>query len=115
MTTQTLTVLGKRKAHVATMRLVGSEPEHSDHEKPILINGKLSVPTKRRYKCTHDGCDKAYTKPSRLEEHERTHTGEVCVEEASCEVLHLISRQEAIRLRNMLQGVSQGITSTRSC
>ncbi|KAH6914256.1 transcription factor iiia [Coprinopsis sp. MPI-PUGE-AT-0042] len=75
----TLTVLGKRKAHVGTMRLVGSEPscsEQSDYEKPILINGKLSAPTKRRYKCTYEGCDKAYTKPSRLEEHERTHTGE---------------------------------------
>lgn len=79
MATETLTVLGKRKAHVGTMRLVGSEPEQSDHEKPILINGKLSASTKRRYKCTHDGCDKAYTKPSRLEEHERTHTGEVSV------------------------------------
>ncbi|KAG0051444.1 hypothetical protein BGZ83_003782 [Gryganskiella cystojenkinii] len=35
------------------------------------------------YECVYPGCDKAYTKPSRLEEHERSHTGErpyVCQE-----------------------------------
>ncbi|KAJ7502882.1 hypothetical protein B0H11DRAFT_1711385 [Mycena galericulata] len=42
---------------------------------PILINGVLVSPTKKRYKCTHNGCDKAYSKPSRLEEHERSHSG----------------------------------------
>jgi hypothetical protein len=30
-----------------------------------------------QYKCTFSGCEKAYTKPCRLEEHERSHTGEV--------------------------------------
>ncbi|KAF9268732.1 hypothetical protein L218DRAFT_892168, partial [Marasmius fiardii PR-910] len=48
--------------------------------KPILVNGKLQFPTsstkkQKRYACRWDGCDKAYTKPSRLEEHERSHTG----------------------------------------
>lgn len=33
--------------------------------------------TERRYQCIHVGCDKAYFKPSRLKEHELTHTGEV--------------------------------------
>ncbi|KAH9485146.1 hypothetical protein JR316_0002053 [Psilocybe cubensis] len=42
----------------------------------IIINGKLVPHTKKCYRCTHLGCDKAYTKPSRLEEHERTHTGQ---------------------------------------
>ncbi|KAI9633856.1 uncharacterized protein MKK02DRAFT_38522 [Dioszegia hungarica] len=32
--------------------------------------------TERRYQCIHAGCDKAYFKPSRLKEHELTHTGE---------------------------------------
>nr|XP_031860367.1 uncharacterized protein CI109_004255 [Kwoniella shandongensis]KAA5527439.1 hypothetical protein CI109_004255 [Kwoniella shandongensis] len=32
--------------------------------------------TERKYKCTYEGCDKAYTKPSRLAEHELSHTGE---------------------------------------
>jgi hypothetical protein len=32
---------------------------------------------KRPYPCTFEGCKKAYRKPSRLEEHERSHTGEV--------------------------------------
>jgi uncharacterized Zn-finger protein len=95
--TLTATVLGKRKTddtHVGVIHLASSpEPsfsEHSDFEqpatgapssgssrKPILVNGKLVANTKRRYQCTHSGCDKAYTKPSRLAEHERTHTGEV--------------------------------------
>ncbi|EAU91525.1 transcription factor iiia [Coprinopsis cinerea okayama7 len=88
----TLTVLGKRKSpgsHVGTLRLVGSASEvscseHSDFEpeivkntaKPVLINGKLTTGTKKRYQCTYAGCSKAYTKPSRLAKHERTHTGE---------------------------------------
>jgi hypothetical protein len=32
----------------------------------------------KRYACQYEGCDKAYTKPSRLAEHELSHTGEVC-------------------------------------
>ncbi|KAJ6495668.1 transcription factor iiia [Mycena vitilis] len=44
---------------------------------PILVNGTLvSHSTKKRYQCTHTGCDKAYSKPSRLEEHERSHSGQ---------------------------------------
>ncbi|KAJ7209665.1 hypothetical protein GGX14DRAFT_452499 [Mycena pura] len=43
---------------------------------PILINGTLVSNTKKRYKCTHPGCDKAYSKPSRLEEHGRSHSGQ---------------------------------------
>ena len=44
---------------------------------PILINGTLLADTKKRYHCAYEGCDKAYSKPSRLEEHERSHTGDV--------------------------------------
>lgn len=110
--TNTLTVLGKRKARSTSTFVLHlhSDPEvsatHSDHDhdhdnddegsgtneserdferhpskgnsEPMLINGKLVFDSKRKYACTYEGCDKAYTKPSRLEEHERSHNGEVC-------------------------------------
>jgi len=38
---------------------------------------RSATPGERRYQCPHEGCDKAYTKPSRLAEHELSHTGEV--------------------------------------
>lgn len=43
----------------------------------MLVNGKLVPSTKKKYYCTWDGCEKSYSKPSRLEEHERSHTAEV--------------------------------------
>ncbi|ESK93678.1 transcription factor iiia [Moniliophthora roreri MCA 2997] len=94
------TALGKRKAPGDpnyVLRLASSpEPtaEYSESEyepkecfsenapespkrRPILLNGKIVAgDTKRRYACTYDGCTKAYTKPSRLAEHERSHTGQ---------------------------------------
>ncbi|QRV73745.1 C2H2 zinc finger [Ceratobasidium sp. AG-Ba] len=44
----------------------------------IIVNGKLCAKsrTAKPYACTHEGCGKSYRKPSRLEEHERSHTGE---------------------------------------
>ncbi|KAL5513353.1 hypothetical protein ACEPAH_3752 [Sanghuangporus vaninii] len=50
---------------------------------PIIVNGKLVADDGKRYQCTFPGCIKAYRKPVRLEEHERTHTGErpfICLE-----------------------------------
>ncbi|PPQ62933.1 hypothetical protein CVT24_006173 [Panaeolus cyanescens] len=85
-----VTVLGKRKLSSKTENLVlrvSASTDESDFEpstttkftdtRPILVNGSL-VPgdTKKRYKCTYGGCDKAYSKPSRLSEHERSHTNE---------------------------------------
>lgn len=52
-------------------------PVPSKHNKLVIVNGKLQIGVKKRYQCTHEGCDKAYSKPSRLAEHERSHTGEV--------------------------------------
>ncbi|KAH9045919.1 hypothetical protein EDB83DRAFT_2638027 [Lactarius deliciosus] len=43
--------------------------------RPVIVNGRLLLNPKRIYKCTFDGCDKSYAKPSRLEEHERSHNG----------------------------------------
>ncbi|KAM6502079.1 transcription factor iiia [Amanita muscaria] len=81
----TATVLGKRKVQQEYILRLTSSPEptadESDYElksisKPTIVNGVLVKDTKKRYKCTFSDCDKAYTKPSRLAEHERTHTGE---------------------------------------
>jgi len=58
-----------------------SRGEASMSEKPAR---PLITRAKTRYFCQHSGCDKSYTKPVRLAEHERSHTGErpfVCSEE----------------------------------
>ncbi|KAK4047402.1 hypothetical protein OIV83_005449 [Microbotryomycetes sp. JL201] len=60
-----------------------SKPASTGHS-AIIINGRLTptapLPTSggriKKFKCTFDGCDKAYTRPVRLEEHLRSHTGE---------------------------------------
>ncbi|KIK68994.1 hypothetical protein GYMLUDRAFT_91402 [Collybiopsis luxurians FD-317 M1] len=80
----TVSVLGKRRASVSASSSyvlhLNSSPEPAielPSKKPIIINGKLtSGNTKKRYQCTFAGCEKAYTKPSRLVEHTRSHTGE---------------------------------------
>ncbi|KAJ7690695.1 hypothetical protein B0H17DRAFT_935848 [Mycena rosella] len=78
-------VLGKRSRAKQYLLRLASSPEPSDQELPvastskslpIIINGTLVPATKKRYKCTYIGCDKAYPKPSRLEEHERSHSGQ---------------------------------------
>ncbi|KAJ7125020.1 hypothetical protein C8R44DRAFT_782068 [Mycena epipterygia] len=83
-------ILGKRNRALSQYLLrLTSSPEpcglsDSDFEPvastskahPLLINGTLVPHTNKRYKCTHEGCDKAYSKPSRLEEHERSHSGQ---------------------------------------
>ncbi|CCA73359.1 related to PZF1-TFIIIA (transcription initiation factor) [Serendipita indica DSM 11827] len=37
---------------------------------------KASTSKKKPYKCTFKDCNKSYSKPSRLQEHQRSHTGE---------------------------------------
>lgn len=53
------------------------KPVASASRQSVIVNGKLLLNSKRIYKCTFDDCDKSYAKPSRLEEHERSHTGDV--------------------------------------
>lgn len=54
-----------------------SKPITDTPRLPVIVNGKLLLNSKRVYKCTFNACEKSYTKPSRLEEHERSHTGDV--------------------------------------
>ncbi|KIM45041.1 hypothetical protein M413DRAFT_441688 [Hebeloma cylindrosporum] len=82
------TVLGKRKAYCQLVLHLSpaptsssSQPDHSESDQPsqnqpIIINGQLVPGTKKCYRCTFASCKKAYSKPSRLEEHQRTHTGQ---------------------------------------
>ncbi|EIM87837.1 uncharacterized protein STEHIDRAFT_120110 [Stereum hirsutum FP-91666 SS1] len=95
-----VTVLGKRKTrdslvlHLSATSDTASDSEYAPSASPVLdtgkpiagpsrtrvpnlVNGNFVPPgTERRYQCTFDGCGKAYSKPSRLEEHERSHTGQ---------------------------------------
>ncbi|KAK9469744.1 hypothetical protein V1512DRAFT_288908 [Lipomyces arxii] len=41
-----------------------------------LSSGRAKRPRPKCYNCTYDGCEKAFTRPCRLEEHLRSHTGE---------------------------------------
>ncbi|TCD66374.1 Strongly-conserved Zn-finger binding protein (TFIIIA) [Steccherinum ochraceum] len=43
---------------------------------PASTLAQKDTPAKKRYKCSYEGCRKAYSKPSRLAEHERSHTGD---------------------------------------
>ena len=99
-------VLGKRK-HLIDNDLVlrltspsndelsdGGAPSTHESQTPIagpsvkhmLVNGSLVPISKKRYRCSAPGCSKAYTKPSRLEEHERSHTGDVRVFVSPCSI-----------------------------
>lgn len=104
MSRTTTTVLGKRKTRATSATLLlqffasDSNHENSDvsWQEPgsdaeplqtplrsrkksefVLMNGSLVKNTKKKYHCTFPGCKKLYSKPCRLEEHERSHTGEV--------------------------------------
>jgi general transcription factor IIIA len=98
------TILGKRKTRATSatllLQLSASDSNHdqsdvswqepnSDVELPqtplrsrktsefVLVNGSLVKNTNKKYHCTFIGCEKLYSKPCRLEEHERSHTGKV--------------------------------------
>lgn len=61
------------------------------------------------YACTHAGCDKAYRKPSRLREHERSHTGEVSVIRPSPISDILTLNIETFHLLRMRQILPEGV------
>ncbi|KAF8547623.1 hypothetical protein OG21DRAFT_1517181 [Imleria badia] len=80
--TLSTTVLGKRKFSHLVLRL-SSSPAPSEAasiqttpttKTPHKVPHK--VDKKSRYSCTYPECTKFYSKPSRLAEHQRSHTGE---------------------------------------
>ncbi|KAG4302503.1 hypothetical protein PCK1_001230, partial [Pneumocystis canis] len=50
--------------------------EKMKEEKEAFQEPKRQRIEKKIYRCTYEGCDKAYAKPCRMEEHMRSHTGE---------------------------------------
>ncbi|KAG9312012.1 hypothetical protein JVU11DRAFT_7285 [Chiua virens] len=80
-TLSSTTVLGKRKKSHLVLRLSSSPAPSEAIETPstteTTLQVTISVSKKSRYPCAYPDCTKSYSKPSRLAEHERSHTGEV--------------------------------------
>ena len=105
MVESTVTILGKRKTRRENEILVLSAPSQPSVTSDTIIlppgpSTSTEVPTKKRHRCTYQGCEKAYSKPSRLEEHERSHTGQVYL---SCHSLCTLTCYilETLRLQNL--------------
>jgi len=82
---------------------------------PVIVNGKLLLNSKRVYKCTFDACEKSYTKPSRLEEHERSHNGDVsCSHTFAFGEIDEIEKA-TVRLHYVQQILSSGNPSASTC
>ena len=63
-----------------------NDDEHGESESESSLKRGLrspgsETPNEKPYRCTHQDCLKSYTKPSRLAEHLRSHTGEVSFSE----------------------------------
>ena len=80
---------------------VSHSSSHVVSKRHIIVNGSLVSNTKRCYQCSYKGCEKAYTKPSRLEEHERSHTGHVSFFRSFLLTYFRKNFSAAIRLSNL--------------
>lgn len=83
-------VLGKRKERPPdnlVLRLASSPPPSHDAqtESEFEVGSSSAhqaflgrrIPRVKKHQCMYEGCTKAYSKPSRLGEHVRSHTGDV--------------------------------------
>ncbi|KAI0778057.1 hypothetical protein BD413DRAFT_506447 [Trametes elegans] len=50
------------------------EPGHTSKAPAVVVRARTPK-NQKRYACSYEGCTKSYSKPSRLTEHERSHTG----------------------------------------
>ena len=86
---ETAVILGKRKQRAESDYVLRLESPSYDEstttefeEGSSTRNRATAFPRKKsnvkRFSCTYEGCAKAYSKPSRLAEHVRSHTGDVC-------------------------------------
>ena len=97
--TSTTVTLGKRKHRNSLVIHLSSpspscdnDPAYTESEYDTAQLSDASIPIskknrnneKKRYVCAFEGCSKSYTKPSRLEEHERSHTGDVSLPFTYC-------------------------------
>lgn len=116
----TTVVLRKRKRSGSPLVLrLSSSPapshtaSHSDSEYEPPLSPLVSItldagpsttpaPAKKRYACDFEGCHKAYSKPARLAEHQRSHTGDVCRSSSSI-VFLLMPAAETILLQSLQQ------------
>lgn len=76
-TLSTTTVLGKRGNSHLVLRLSSSPAPSEAATITPTTEPTYKVDKKSRYLCTYPECTKSYSKPSRLAEHQRSHTGEV--------------------------------------
>jgi general transcription factor IIIA len=82
------TVLGKRKRLPQTYTFNLDSPEPTETRKPgpsrhvqsssPTAPVKVTLEQRKKFICEWEGCGRSYSKPVRLEEHHRSHTGEVC-------------------------------------
>lgn len=52
-------------------------PNPKQQTELVLVNGSPVKNAKKECRCTFSGCGRSYSKPCRVEEHERSHTAEV--------------------------------------
>lgn len=83
------------------------DPQYSPVSPVVSITldagpSERSIARKKKYACDFEGCHKAYSKPARLAEHQRSHTGDVCLSSILFALIFMLAA-EAFRLQNLQQ------------